>query len=124
MGAIRRLGEVALFVALALAIHLALFWRAEREGTAAGGIGGDASVSMKGADADMAAMIAAWDAAPDVAEAPDAMPEIDAPAPTEAIAPPATRPEAPQPPAAPPPEPSQPEPAAPARPETETPVAE
>ncbi|MEL7466600.1 MAG: TonB family protein [Pseudomonadota bacterium] len=68
--------EVAAFVALAVTLHLLLFWRDPAQGEIAGGAGGAATVSMTGANDAMAEMVEAWETAPD---APAAIDEMDAP---------------------------------------------
>lgn len=63
---IRRWIEAIVFAALAIALHLAIFWaHPDDTGQLAGGAGGESSITMAGANAEMSEMIAEWDKAPD-----------------------------------------------------------
>ncbi|MBE3638963.1 hypothetical protein ICN82_12195, partial [Mangrovicoccus sp. HB182678] len=85
----RTLAELTGCTALALIAHLAIFadmpWR--EGGAETGGVGGDAAVSLEGANATLAAMVAEWETPPEVeteivtAEPPPPPPPVTSPAP-------------------------------------------
>lgn len=59
--------EGVIFAALAIILHLAVFWaQPSATGQTAGGAGGGSTVTMAGASAELTEMIAEWDDAPDV----------------------------------------------------------
>jgi len=69
------LREIALFVALSLAVHAGLFLQFSGGGTDGAGEDGASAITIAAADATLAALVAAWDRAPDVAtDAPTAQP--------------------------------------------------
>ncbi|WP_340110273.1 TonB family protein [Pikeienuella sp. HZG-20] len=86
------LAEAALFLGLAAMLHAAAFWAWRGEGSrAAAGEGGEASLTLAGANAATDALIEAWERAPAMAPPSGARPpRLAAASPS-----PATRPEAP-----------------------------
>lgn len=72
---VRGTAEVAVFGALAAALHLAFWWQAPREGVLdAAGSGGTQLVSLQAVSAEIAAQLDAVDTPPDVADAPETAP--------------------------------------------------
>ncbi len=53
--------ELVVFPGVAILFHVALFARVPADGVDAGGIGGEATISLEAADATVAEMVAAWD---------------------------------------------------------------
>jgi protein TonB len=84
------LRDIAFFGALSLAVHLGLFLQIAPGGGAEGaGMGGASAVTVEAADTTLAALVADWDSAPEVAVTPaepitpgtpDAAPKLPAPA--------------------------------------------
>lgn len=93
----KRVLEIAVFLGLALSFHVLLFAQDAPTGSEAGGVGGDALVTLAGATPQLAAMVETWDRPPDAATPPDPLaavtpventpletPEIDLPIASEA----------------------------------------
>jgi len=103
------LAEFAPFLALAVVVHIGAFAMVARGGVSSGGDGGTEQFTLQGGDPGMAALVAAWERAPEVPQplaapvdllsAPEALPEApnaSVPAPVhalQALSPPATAPE-------------------------------
>lgn len=85
--------ELPIFLSLAVGLHLAVVLPDQLEGVMSSGAGGDALLSIQGASASVAAMVAKWEDVPEVtpelelAEAPppDVPPEAPAIDPVEAL---------------------------------------
>lgn len=80
----KRLAELLVFVSFALAAHIALFAEPSPSGAEAGGVGGEALVSLAGATPQLAAMVERWERPPDTAAQLDPMPT---PAPVQSAQP-------------------------------------
>lgn len=93
----KRMLEITVFLGLALSLHVLLFAQNAPTGSEAGGVGGDALVTLAGATPQLAAMVKTWDRPPDAAARPDPLatvtpvestpleiPEIDLPVASEA----------------------------------------
>ena len=88
----RRVAEFAVFLGLAAGLHLAIAaFGPQADGAQSAGQGGDATVSLQAASAQVSEMVARWDTPPEVADqaAPETMPEPALQPPDPPPAPPA-----------------------------------
>lgn len=67
----RRLAEGMIFLGLALSLHMVIFAQRPPSGSEAGGVGGEALVSLAGATPQLAAMVETWEQPPQTAPQPD-----------------------------------------------------
>ncbi|GFE51081.1 hypothetical protein So717_28340 [Roseobacter cerasinus] len=66
-----RLLEIGAFLGLALALHVLFLAQRPQAGSEAGGVGGEAIVTLAAATPQLAAMVETWERPPDTAQAPD-----------------------------------------------------